>query len=520
MGVVYKARQLSLDRTVALKMILPGGPASEELVQRFHREAKSAAALDHPNIVAIYDHGQQDGRHFFTMAYVEGASLRDIVRRDGVPPHPQVVEWMRGVIEAVAMAHAHNIIHRDLKPENVLIDKQGRPRVTDFGLAKRTEGDPALTGAGDVLGTPAYMAPEQALGKEVGPTADIYGLGGILYFLLTGRAPFQGPSVTAVLYQVVSERPVPPQRVNAQVPSELEVVCLRCLEKDPANRYPSAEALLAALRDAAARTDTLAGPSPLDAATLQPPGRAGAPNISKPMSGGPTLVMPAKPSRARWIGMAVAAAVLVAGGLWVALNGLPWGGEKQPSQSSGGGELAKKETAAKAVVQLTKPGSSGPDVTKNPPELPAELRKDFGLQVQMVGLQPDESGVYRLKKDANLKFRVKVDQDAYVGIWTVEADGTIIQLFPNANEKEHRFRKNEVRDVPESGVDTVTSKGLDYVWVQASTAPWDSVEGERAGPYALFRSIRERETLQKLHRGMRLPGNNLSEKVLKYQVGQ
>src|SRR5262249_11287362 len=181
----------------------PGGSAPAEMVQRFHREARSAAALDHPNIVAIYDHGEQNGQHFFTMAYVEGASLRDIVRRDGLPAHPKAVEWMRGVTEAVAFAHANNIIHRDLKPENVLIDGQGRPRVTDFGLAKRTEGDPALTGAGDVLGTPAYMAPEQALGQQVGTAADIYSLGGILYFLLTGRAPFQGPSGTARLYPLL-----------------------------------------------------------------------------------------------------------------------------------------------------------------------------------------------------------------------------------------------------------------------------------------------------------------------------
>jgi serine/threonine-protein kinase len=255
MGVVFKARQVSLNRLVALKMILDSGPLSDEAVRRFHREAQIAAALDHPNIVAIHASGQHDGRPFFTMAYVEGENLGEVVRRHGLPPPQQAADWLRVVAEAIGFAHQHGIIHRDLKPENVLLDRHGRPRVTDFGLAYQLE--PAalpgrLTVPGQVLGTPAYMAPEQALGKveAVGSATDVYSLGGILYFLLTGQMPFQARSVTEVLCQVMTAAPTPPRQVNPQAAPELEAICLRCLEKDPARRYPSAEALAAALRAA------------------------------------------------------------------------------------------------------------------------------------------------------------------------------------------------------------------------------------------------------------------------------
>ena len=165
MGVVYKARHQALGRVVALKMILEGRLTSAEAVQRFHQEAPAAAALDHPNIVPVFDIGVQDGRHYFTMAFVEGASLKETVTRDGVPSPAAAAALVRTIAEAIAAAHEAGIVHRDLKPENVLIDRDGRPRVTDFGLAKRDEGDTALTATGQILGTPAYMAPEQANGE-------------------------------------------------------------------------------------------------------------------------------------------------------------------------------------------------------------------------------------------------------------------------------------------------------------------------------------------------------------------
>src|SRR5262249_21805103 len=252
MGVVYKARQLGLERFVALKMILQGGPEVDEAVARFQREAQAAAALDHPNIVPIHASGEHDGHPYFVRASGEGAGLRGVVRRDGLPAPRATVALLRAITDAVHYAHEHGIIHRDLKPENVLIDPHGRPRVTDFGIAKRLDRDAGLTADGQVLGTPGYMAPEQALGRheDVCPATDVYSLGGILYFLLTGRPPFQGRTITDTLCQVATTPPTPPREVNPQAPAALEAVALKCLEKEPVNRYPNAQAFLEALRAA------------------------------------------------------------------------------------------------------------------------------------------------------------------------------------------------------------------------------------------------------------------------------
>ena len=249
MGVVFKARQVSLNRTVALKMILDGRLASDTAVRRFHQEARAAAGLDHPHIVPIYEVGRHDGHHYFSMALVEGTSLAHAIHKDG-PLTPQAAAVLVvAIAEAVHYAHRKGIVHRDLKPENVLLDTDSRPRITDFGLAKSADGDTGLTNSGQVLGTPCYMAPEQARGeKTVGAAADVYALGGILYFLLTGWPPFSGAGVMEVLCKVLELPPVPPRKRNAQVPPELEAICLKCLEKDPQQRYASADELTAALR--------------------------------------------------------------------------------------------------------------------------------------------------------------------------------------------------------------------------------------------------------------------------------
>ena len=181
MGVVYKATQVSLNRIVALKMILAGQLAGEEDVKRFHAEAEAAANLDHPGIVPIYEIGEHEGQHYFSMGYVDGESLADKIKDGPLPPR-EAAEYTRKVAEAVAFAHERGVIHRDLKPGNVLIDRNGEPKVTDFGLAKRIEGDSDLTATGQILGTPSYMPPEQAAGKidEITESADVYSLGAIL----------------------------------------------------------------------------------------------------------------------------------------------------------------------------------------------------------------------------------------------------------------------------------------------------------------------------------------------------
>jgi eukaryotic-like serine/threonine-protein kinase len=245
MGVVYRAWHLRLNRAVALKMLLAGPCALPVELERFLREAQAVAGLRHPNVVQVYDVGDVEGRPFFTMELVEGGSLAERVQ--GVPqPARQAAALVATLAEAVHAAHQGGIVHRDLKPGNVLLTADGTPKVTDFGLARRLEGgNGGLTLSGLPLGTPSYMAPEQARGKKgaIGPATDIYALGAILYELLTGRPPFRAETATATLLQVVADEPVPPARLNPQVPRDLTTICLKCLHKEPPKRYASAAAL-------------------------------------------------------------------------------------------------------------------------------------------------------------------------------------------------------------------------------------------------------------------------------------
>ena len=244
MGVVYKARQASLNRTVALKMILAGQLASEGDVKRFRTEAEAAANLKHPNIVAIHEVGEHDGQHYFSMDYVEGRSLAELVRDQPLAP-VQAAQYVQSVAEAIEYAHREGTLHRDLKPSNILIDAAGQPHVTDFGLAKKIDGDSELTRSGAVLGTPSYMPPEQATGKtrEIGPATDVYSLGAVLYELLTGRPPFHGETPFATLSDVVQSEPAAPRSLRPRLPRDLETICLKCLEKEPDRRYRSAQEL-------------------------------------------------------------------------------------------------------------------------------------------------------------------------------------------------------------------------------------------------------------------------------------
>jgi WD40 repeat protein len=244
MGVVFEARQVSLNRKVALKMILAGQLADQTDVRRFYTEAEAAANLDHPGIVPIFEVGQHEGQHYFSMGFVEGQSLSQRLVGGPLPPS-ETAALMAKVAEAIEYAHQRGVIHRDLKPANILLDPTGNPRVTDFGLAKKIQGDSGLTGSGQIMGTPSYMPPEQAGGKrgEVGPPADVYALGATLYALLTGRPPFQAATSMDTVLQVISDEPVAPRRLNASIPLDLETICLKCLEKEPARRYSSAAAL-------------------------------------------------------------------------------------------------------------------------------------------------------------------------------------------------------------------------------------------------------------------------------------
>lgn len=244
MGVVYKGRQVSLNRIVALKMILSGELAGQDDVERFHNEAQAAANLKHPNIVAIHEVGRHEGRYYFSMDYIEGQSLAAVIQ-EGPLPARKAAEYVKTIAGAVHFAHQRGTLHRDLKPQNVLVDTNDQPLITDFGLAKRVTGDSGLTATGAVLGTPSYMSPEQASGRQadIGPHSDVYSLGAILYELLTGRPPFCAASAVATLRQVMDNPPTAPHKLNHDVPQDLETICLKCLEKSPHVRYHSAREL-------------------------------------------------------------------------------------------------------------------------------------------------------------------------------------------------------------------------------------------------------------------------------------
>jgi serine/threonine protein kinase len=244
MGIVYRARQRNLNRIVALKMILSGAIAAPEDVKRFYTEAEAAASLEHSNIVPIYEIGEHEGQHFFSMALVDGKSLAEPLK-NGPLGAKEAAEIMSKVSDAIDYAHSKGIIHRDIKPANILIDAKGEPKITDFGLARIDEGDSILTRTGLILGTPSFMPPEQASGKvrDIGAHSDVYSIGATLYCLLTGQAAFQGSSPLETLNMVLNEPAKEPRSIVPSIPKDLQTICMKCLEKKPQDRYPSAGAV-------------------------------------------------------------------------------------------------------------------------------------------------------------------------------------------------------------------------------------------------------------------------------------
>src|SRR6266536_2369302 len=243
-GVVYRARQKSLHRTVALKVVGLGQWATKAHVKRFHLEAEAAASLDHPCIVPIYEVGEREGSCYFSMKFIDGGQLDEVVKRKPISAR-NAAKLIAKLARTVHHAHEHGILHRDIKPGNILIDAKGEPHLTDFGLARLVETESTVTHTLDVLGTPSYMAPEQAVGNNAGVSSatDVYGLGAVLYQLLTGHPPFAGGTSYQTIRLLLDTEPRQPRLLNPKIDRDLSTICLKCLEKDPKRRYPSALAL-------------------------------------------------------------------------------------------------------------------------------------------------------------------------------------------------------------------------------------------------------------------------------------
>jgi serine/threonine-protein kinase len=263
MGIVYKARQVSLDRIVALKTLLAEHYRKPHVLARFQAEAKAAAGLRHPNIVNVYQVGECPAGHYFVMEFIEGRSLQSVLREKTIPV-PWAISLMIPVADALAHAHAKGVVHRDLKPANIMIDTFRRPVVMDFGLAKVSGKSSSLTQIGIIMGTPAYMSPEQAGedASQVGPLSDVYSLGAVLYTMLAGQPPFSGPTALATVLKVISTDPAPPiGNYRSDVPEKLERICHQCLNKNPAERLQTAQAFADELRKVRARLSKK--PSPM-----------------------------------------------------------------------------------------------------------------------------------------------------------------------------------------------------------------------------------------------------------------
>src|SRR6478672_2839182 len=243
-GVVFRARQKSLNRTVALKVISLGQWASKVHLKRFRLEAEAAASLDHPDIVPIYEVGERDGSCYFSMKFVEGGQVDEVVRHAPMSIR-RAAELIAKVARTVHYAHQHGILHRDIKPGNILLDRKGEPHLTDFGLARLVETESTMTRTLEVLGTPSYMAPEQAMGNNsaISSATDVYGLGAVLYQLLTGQPPFAGGATYETIKLLLDTEPKQPRLLNPKIDRDLSTICLKCLEKDPKRRYSSALAL-------------------------------------------------------------------------------------------------------------------------------------------------------------------------------------------------------------------------------------------------------------------------------------
>ncbi|MDQ2675279.1 MAG: protein kinase, partial [Actinomycetota bacterium] len=415
MADVWSADDQMLGRQVALKFLHERFGADEQFVERFRREAQAAAGLQHPNIVSVYDRGEHEGRYWIAMEYVQGASLKDLIDR-GLSP-AESVEIVRQILTGVRFAHGKGIVHRDLKPHNVLVDAEGRARVTDFGIARA--GASEITQTGSVLGTAQYLSPEQAQGLETTASADIYSVGVILYESLTGRVPFEADTAVAIALKQVSEPPVPPRRLNPEIPPALDAVVLKALAKDPKDRFRDASEFLAAL----------------DAAEADP--GAGGTAVYAPVD---PVLEEEEDNRWKWIALAVILLLLIAGAVWALTR------SEQvlvPSVIGKDREVAtdQLEDAGFEVVATDFESCDEPN-TVSETDPPAGERADKGSEVEIsvsLGMEvaiPSKGVVGEPAPDATKRLR---DENLQVGSREVTSNGVkpgnVVDTEPSPGEK-------------------------------------------------------------------------------------
>lgn len=483
MGKVYLAEDVRLQRRVALKVLTKGGD------ERFLREARLLAKVEHDHIVTVYQIAEDRGTQYLAMPYLQGETLESRLKALGKLPLSESVRIGKQIAQGLAAAHKHNLIHRDIKPSNVWLEEgSDRVKILDFGLARDTNAETMLTQEGAVVGTPAFMAPEQAQGAAVDHRADLFSLGCVLYQMISGFSPFARKDILSTLRALEMDTPEAPAVCQPETPGPLSDLAMALLAKKPDDRPKSAQEVLDKLqaieRDVA--SGTTVGP-----ATGSKTTSAWTETVAMPP--------PKKPERRHHYAAAAAAAALLVM-LAVYLLYPPSTGDNGDKPTKDGGPVAVAKVEPKATEVASKVpdvpkdvGAKVPDVPKvvvvQPTvELPNESRQDFKMRVEIPDVK-DDQGVRRLVEGDKVRFNIEVDHDAYVGIWFLADDGSIKQLFPSEHQPNNFFKKGKSYQVPNDDsyhIEASPSTKLEKIRVIASTKKWDWSPKNLEGGYRML----------------------------------